>query len=97
MSANGHMTPDEAEAYNLGLLDGGDAQYYIDRIAAFGAIRRAAEMIRGWEKEAEKFRNARDNTDGWYSPPNGRQLDDKLLQIASARILIRIAIGSPKV
>lgn len=46
MSDNGYMMLDEAEAYNIGFLDGSDDQHYTDRIAAFGAIRRAAEVAR---------------------------------------------------
>ena len=55
MSDNGYMMLDEAEAYNIGFLDGSDDQHYTDRIAAFGAIRRAAEVARHWQNDQEEI------------------------------------------
>lgn len=55
MSDNGYMMLDEAEAYNIGFLDGSDDQYYTDRIAAFGAIRRAAAVARHWQDDQEEI------------------------------------------
>ena len=84
MSDNGYMMLDEAEAYNIGFLDGSDDQYYTDRIAAFGAIRRAAAVARGCDSVAR------------YSLTTEPYHEEMLQRAYAVRLAIRAAIGSPK-
>lgn len=72
--------------YDLGFIEGSDDQYYTDRIAAFGAIRRAATVMRAYEAV------------GWKKLDGLLFVDDMNAVVAEAAVrrAIRAAIGSPK-
>lgn len=76
------MIDKEAAAYKRGYKDG----FAENRIAAFGAIRRAAEIAREYDALRMNAQDARD----W---PGEVQAQESAL---SVRIAIRAAIGSEK-
>lgn len=74
-------------------LRGLDVQQRADRINAFGAIRRAAKMVRAWELDAGREHVLMETHESKWSQ-HQRERDTRLLQTISGRMLIREVIGS---
>lgn len=72
--------------YSLGFIEGSDDQYYFDRIAVFGAIRRAAEVARKADNDARH----------WLYEGNALRATYYHGEAIGIRTAIRAAIGSPK-